>query len=224
MKPAHCTYIVLLICSIVFTVLSYYFDSFLSTVFLSVGCGGVASVIIAWIIDDRNYRKTKKENEYKFSLISDEYLKLYQRLLFVVANECHGLYNDKMERSFEEWLCILCDEKRYSEHTSPSMEIRCERVSGTINTIQEFIERFRTQSAVLIMNGYPNIDNLLSFFAIQHSHCWGVMEQLKMKDYTSFCKTTYVLYKEFIEQFPSSKDAFPEKYNVSMALPKTQGF
>ena len=218
MKPAHVIYASLFIISVGITTLSQFSnDNFLYTVLLSIGCGGIASVSIAWLIDIRNYRQTKKENACKFSLVMDEYVQLYRRLLFVTVNECHGLYHGKEERSFKEWLEVLCDETRYSPHSTPTMARRCECLSGTVRAIQEFLERFHSQSAVLILGGYPNIDKILKFFAAQHIHCWGTLNQLSMGNYKVFCETTYILYTEFAEMFPEHSKEFPKKYNIETA-------
>ena len=218
MKPAHALYAFLFCISVGTTILSQFSDgNFLYTVLLSIGCGGIASVSIAWLIDFRNYRQTKKENDCKFSLVMDEYVQIYRRLLFVTVNECHGLYHDQEERSFKEWLGILCDETRYSLHDPPAIDRRCERLSGTVHAIREFLERFQLQSAVLILGGYPNIDKILKFFAVQRVHCRGTLNQLSMGNYKAFCDTTYILYTEFTKMFPAYSKKFPEKYNIHIA-------
>ena len=188
--------------------------TFLSNVFLSIGCGGIASVVIAWLIDIRNYRQTKKENECRFSLIMKEYVNLYKRLLFVAVNECHGLYRDKEPRSLEEWLSLLCDETKYSLMSKPIMAQRCERLSGTVYAIQNCIDRFRSQGSVLILSGYPNIENILDFFETQQIHCWGTLNLLSTNNYKDFCRATCILYSEFIKLFPEYVKEFPSKYNM----------
>lgn len=137
---------------------------------------------------------------------------LFKRLLFAAANECHGLCHDQIERSLRDWLTMLCDEK--NDHgTSKSdadMSRRCERLSGTIEEIQKFIERFQAQSATLILSGYPNIDEILRFFAVQHTHCWGILQQLKSENYKGFCDTVelaqYTLGKLYLSDDPEVHD------------------
>lgn len=164
MKPAHRLYALLLITSIGITALAALpHGTFWTTVLLSIGCGGIASVGVTWLLSIRDFRALKKENAYKFACILEQYVYLFKRLLFVAANECHGLCHDQTERPFRDWLTMLCDEK--NDHgTSKSdtdMARRCERLSGTIEEIQKFIERFQAQSASLILSGYPNIDEIL---------------------------------------------------------------
>lgn len=60
----------------------------------------------------------------------------------------------------------------------------------------------------------------MRFFSIQNAYCWGTLNLLKWDHYKDFCATTYVLYKEFIEDFPEFKNKFPEKYNLEMAKHK----
>lgn len=188
--------------------------AFLSTAFLSIGCGGIASVAIAWLIDIRNNRQTKQENACRYSLIMKEYLRLYKQLFFAAVNECHGLYRDNENRSFKEWLALLCDERNYCPQSGPTMGQRCERLSGTVHAIHNFIKGFRSQSAVLIINGYPNIETILDFFDTQNVHCWGTLRQLSIGNYKAFCETTYILYAEFIEMFPAYSEEFPAAYNI----------
>lgn len=218
MKPAHGLYIKLFIVAVVLTGTSLLpIGNFFSTVLLSIGCGGIASVIIAWLVDIRNYRLTRKENEYKFSLIMEECVHLYKDLLFVAVNECHGLYHDKEKRTFKAWLDILGDNANCHCRTNDTMDRRFQCLSARISAIQNFIERFRSQSVTLILNGYPNIKNILNFFEMQNVHCWGTLNQLNMKNYKAFCDTTNILYKEFTEMFPEYTKEIPEQYNMEIA-------
>lgn len=219
MKPAHGMYTFLFCFSMGITFLSQFVaNNYLYTILLSIGCGGIASVTIAWLIDIRNFRQARKENNYKFSLIMNGYVQLYKRLLFVAANECCGLYHDEAERSFEEWLKMLCNEERYLRKGAPTMGRRCEFLAGTVHAIQEYLERFQAQSAVLILGGYPNIDKMLDFFTIQHIHCWGTLNLLRAGNYKAFCETTNILYVEFIKMFPEYSQEFPQKYNIEIAM------
>lgn len=219
MKPAHWLYAILLSFSVGITALSQWLDeNFWNTITLSIGCGGISSVSVAWLIDIRNYRQTKKENNYKFKLIMDEYVQIFQRLLLSSALECHGLHDDNDPRSFKEWLALLCDETKYSARSKPPMPRRCERLSATIYELQNFLERFQSQSALLILSGYPNIENILKFFSLQRVHCWGTLAQLNMNNYKTFCETTYILFDEFSKTFPEYAEHFPEKYTLKDVL------
>ena len=183
---------------------------------MSVGCGGVASVIIAWLIDFQNSRNIKIENADRFEMILKQYVKLYQRLLWTTINECHGLYRDNQERNLEEWLSILSDESRYTSKTNPSMQRRCERLSANLYEMQKYIENFQVQSATLILNGFPETENLLSFFELQHVHIWSTLSLLEHEHYKAFCETTYILYKEFLDKFPQYQTKFPKQFTSSL--------
>lgn len=186
----------------------------LQSILISIGCGGIASIGIAWLLSIRDYYRIKKENAYRFSLVMKGYLRLLKQLLFVAANECHGLYNDQDERSFKEWLELLCDKEKYSSKGFMTMGKRCKRLSGTIFQIQEYIEHFEGQSAVLILSGYPDIDKILNFFSRQRIYCWGTLRLVENNLYEDFCKTTYIIYREFLDDFPKYKKEFPDKYNL----------
>ena len=217
MKPAHRLYALLLITSIGITALAALpLGNFWTTVLHSIGCGGIASVGVTWLLSIRDFRALKKENAHKFACILEQYMCLFKRLLFVAVNECHGLCYDQTERPLRDWLTMLCDEKN-NHGTSKSdtdMSRRCERLSGTIEEIQKFIERFQAQSASLILSGYPNIDEILRFFAVQHTHCWGILQQLESANYKGFCDTVELLYQEFLRMFPEYESSFPVIYNV----------
>ena len=214
----HGLYFCLLVLSIVIVLLSFCSPSPWDTIIMSIGCGGVASVMVAWLIDWQNHRNIKEENKKKFDIILRQYVKIYRRLVWSTINECYGLYQDHEERSLEEWLAILSDEKRYvnMETKHSTMQRRCERLSGNLIALQKYIENFQVQSANLILNDFPDIENILTFFEIQHAHAWGSLKQLEDENYKNFCDTTFIIYKEFKEQFPQYHSEFPDKYSASI--------
>lgn len=185
---------------------------------MSIGCGGVASVTVAWLIDWQNHRNIKEENKKKFDIILRQFVKLYRRLVWTTINECYGLYQDNEERSLQDWLAILSDEKRYINVQSEqsTMQRRCERLSSDVVALQKYIEEFQVQSATLILNDFPDIENTLAFFEVQHIHAWGTLKQLEDRNYKIFCDTTYILYKEFKEKFPQYNAELPDKYSTSI--------
>ena len=215
-KPMHYVYFILLVvsCAVVSTSFCVSAASW-NAIFMSIGCGGIASVLVAWLIDWRNCRDKNAENKKKFEIILRQYVKLYRRLIWVAENECHGLYNDDRERSLQEWLSMLTDEAKYTPLHHPTMQRRCERLSGILVSLQKSIEDFQAQSATLILSDFPEIEDVLAFFELQHVHAWGSLKQLEDGNYKIFSDTTYILYKEFLEKFPQYKSEFPEKYNWS---------
>lgn len=214
----HRFYLILLVLSIVIVLLSFCCPSFWDDIIMSIGCGGVASVMVAWLIDWQNHRNIKEENKKKLDIILCQYVKIYRRLVWSTINECYGLYQDDEARSLREWLAILSDEKRYvnvsTKHST--MQRRCERLSGNLIALQKYIENFQVQSANLILNDFPDIENLLTFFEVQHVHAWGTLKQLEDENYKNFCDTTFIIYKEFMEKFPQYHTEFMEKYSASI--------
>lgn len=174
--------------------------------------------MVAWLIDLQNHRNIKVENEKKFEIILRQYAKLYRRLVWTTINECYGLYRDNEKRSLQEWLSILSDEKRYVKipQRYSTMQRRCERLSGNLVALQKYIDNFQAQSATLILNGFPEIEDILAFFELQHLHAWGSLKQLEDGNYKVFCDTTYILYKEFLDKFPQYRTEFPERCNASI--------
>lgn len=218
-KPIHYVYFILLVVSCAVVSTSFWIsETSWNAIVMSIGCGGIASVLVAWLIDWRTCCYRNAENKKKFEIILRQYAKIYRRLVWIAVNECHGLYHDNEKRSLEEWLTILSDKKRYVDIPTKqsSMQRRCERLSGNVIAIQKFIEDFQAQSANFILNDLPDIQNILTFFEIQHVHAWGTLKQLEDGNYKVFSETTYILYKEFLEQFPQYKSEFPEKYNRNL--------
>lgn len=218
-KSVHFLYLTLLAMSVAVVLLSLHISSMSwNAIIMSVGCGGTASVMVAWLIDVQNHRNIRAENEKRFEAILRQYVKLYRRLVWTIINECYGLYKDSEERSLEEWLMLLSNEKAYPNAPAcySTMQRRCERVSGNIVALQKYIENFQIQSATLILNDFPGIEDILAFFEVQHIHAWGTLEQLESGNYMHFCGTTYVLYKEFLEKFPQYQTEFSERYSATI--------
>lgn len=218
-RSMHCLYLTLLAMSVAAVLLSLHISSISwNAIIMSVGCGGIASVMVAWLIDVQNHRNIKAENEKRFEAILRQYIKLYRRLVWTTVNECYGLYTDNEERSLEEWLTLLSNEKAYPNATASysTMQRRCQRVSGNIVALQKYIENFQIQSATLILNDFPGIEDILAFFELQYIHAWGTLKQLESDNYTHFCGTTYVLYKEFLEKFPQYQAEFSERYSATI--------
>ena len=216
-KSMSCLYLILFVlsCAIVFGSFWISNESW-NTIVASIGCGGIASVFVAWLIDWQNHRNKKAENNKKFEMILHQYVNLYRRLIWTALNECYGLYQKGEKHNLKEWLSILSDETKYSPSQKASIKRRCERLSGNLYAIQKYIEEFQGQSATLILNDFPKIEEILLFFEVQHIHAWGSLKQLEDGNYKAFCDTTYILYNEFLEKFPQYKSEFPELYDSSL--------
>lgn len=185
-----------------------------NAIVMSIGSGGFASSIVAWLIDLLNQHNKKKEDEKKFEIILEQYVKLYRRLVWTTVNECYDLYHDNNKRNLYEWLSMLSDESRYKNVLRPqeTMQRRCEYIYGTLVALQRFIENFQVQSATLILNNFPEIESILSFFELQHIYAWGSIKQYESGQYKDFCMTTHILYKKFIEKFPQYQNEFTDAY------------
>lgn len=213
-KSMHLLYFFLLVLSVITVLLSFCIPiASWNAVIMSIGCGGIASVIVAWLIDLQNCRNRKAENQIKYEIILRQYVKLYRRLMQTAAYECYGLYSEDRMRSLQEWLDILSDESRYNSVSHKTMQWRCKRLSGSLIALQRYIENFQIQSATLILNDFPEIESVLAFFELQHIHAWGSLKQFEGGYYKVFCETIYVLYKEFVERFPQYQDELPKKYS-----------
>lgn len=215
-KTNHTIYISLLVGAILVTACSAWFSStsIWFTIVVSIGCGGVSSVLTAWVIDWRNYHASQKENSIKYKRILRRYVSLYLRLLWNTSNESYGLTDTSVERSFKEWLDLVGNEKNYQYVDSHgTIKRRCERIAGCVQQLNDFLVEFSSQSATLIMSDFPKIEKILDFFEVQQTHCWGTLKQLEIGEYKFFCETTFILFREFLDFFPEYKPLFPEKYS-----------
>ena len=69
----YITYILLLSCSILVTLSSVFFDNKIFSIISNVGCGAVASVITAWIIDYNNRKEFEKNNLLQISYLLQQW-------------------------------------------------------------------------------------------------------------------------------------------------------
>ena len=69
----YITYILLLSCSILVTLSSVFFNNKIFSIISNVGCGAVASVITAWIIDYNNRKEFEKNNLLQISYLLQQW-------------------------------------------------------------------------------------------------------------------------------------------------------
>ena len=222
MKPAHIVYLLIILASVGISGLSTCITStFWNTVMLSIGCGGFSSALVAYFIDIRNSSVIKKDNEAKYKLIKKQYERLFRRLIFEAANECHGMCDETEIHTFEEWIYMLRDYACTSKNKVAVIK-KCKHLSGILSQIKHESEQFQMQATTLILNNYPDIDKALKFFESQRIHAWGTLQQLNDGNYEAFCETTVILYNEFVKYFKicttngnkGVEIVFPDKYNT----------
>ena len=219
-KIPHLLYVLLLLISIAITALTFFIkDLAWSTVVASVGAGGIASVGVAWLLD---YRKTKIqaiENKARHEELMRQFIRIYRRLMSNVASECYGLCDKDEKHSFQFWIQLLSSNADYlPKEGQHSIKRRCTFISSTIESLQRQIEIFQSQSATLIYQDFPDLEQSLQFFELLQFHCWGTLKQLEMENYKVFIDTTYILYLDFINEFPQYKDDLPDEYSINEAV------
>ena len=219
-KIPHLLYVLLLLISIAITALTFFIkDPAWSTVVASVGAGGIASVGVAWLLD---YRKTKIqaiENKARHEELMRQFIRIYRRLMSNVASECYGLCDKDEKHSFQFWIQLLSSNADYlPKEGQHSIKRRCTFISSTIESLQRQIEIFQSQSATLIYQDFPDLEQSLQFFELLQFHCWGTLKQLEMENYKVFIDTTYILYLDFINEFPQYKDDLPDEYSINEAV------
>ena len=219
-KIPHLIYAGLLLISIAITALTFIIEDLSwSTVVASVGAGGIASVVVAWLLD---YRKTKIqaiENKARHEELMRQFIRIYRRLMSRVASECYGLCDKDEKHSFQFWIQLLSSNADYlPKEGQHSIKRRCTFISSTIESLQRQIEIFQSQSATLIYQDFPDLEQSLQFFELLQFHCWGTLKQLEMENYKVFIDTTYILYLDFINEFPQYKDDLPDEYSINEAV------
>ena len=219
-KIPHLLYVLLLLISIVITALTFFIENpSWSTVVASVGAGGIASVVVAWLLD---YRKTKIqaiENKARHEELMRQFIRIYRRLMSRVAGECYGLCDKDEKHSFQFWIQLLSSKvgslPKEGQH---STKIRCAHILSSVESLQRQIEIFQSQSATLIYQDFPDLEPSLQFFELLQFHCWGTIKQFEMENYKVFIDTTYILYDDFINEFPQYKDDLFDKYSINEAI------
>ena len=219
-KIPHLLYVALLLISIAITALTFFIkDPAWSTIVASVGAGGIASVGVAWLLD---YRKTKIqaiENKARHEELMRQFIRIYRRLMSNVASECYGLCSKDEQKSFHFWIQLLSSNVGcFPKEGQHSIKRRCTFISSTIESLQRQIEIFQSQSATLIYQDFPDLEQSLQFFELLQFHCWGTLKQLEMENYKVFIDTTYILYLDFINEFPQYKDDLPDEYSINEAV------
>ena len=219
-KIPHSLYIVLLLISIAITALTFFIkDPAWSTVVASVGAGGIASVVVAWLLD---YRKTKIqaiENKARHEELMRQFIRIYRRLMSNVASECYGLCDKDEKHSFQFWIQLLSSNvDSLPKEGEDSVKRRSTFISNSIASLQRQIEIFQSQSATLIYQDFPDLEQTLQSFDLLWIHCWGTLKQFEMENYKVFIDTTYILYDDFINEFPQYKDDLPDEYSINEAI------
>lgn len=213
-------YFILLIASVSITALTFVIkDTSWSAVIASVGAGGIASVVVAWLLD---YRKTKTqaiENKARHEELMSQFIRIYRRLMSRVASECYGICDKDEQHDFQFWIQLLSSKvASLPKEGQHSIERRCSFISGSVESLQRQIEIFQSQSATLIYQDFPELEQTLQFFEILWIHCWGTLKQFETENYKAFVDTTYILYTDFINEFPQYKDDLPDEYSINEAI------
>ena len=179
----------------------------------------IPHLLYAWLLD---YRKTKIqaiENKARHEELMRQFIRIYRRLMSNVASECYGLCDKDEKHSFQFWIQLLSSNADYlPKEGQHSIKRRCTFISSTIESLQRQIEIFQSQSATLIYQDFPDLEQSLQFFELLQFHCWGTLKQLEMENYKVFIDTTYILYLDFINEFPQYKDDLPDEYSINEAV------
>ena len=148
-----------------------------------------------------------------------QFIRIYRRLMSNVASECYGLCSKDEQKSFHFWIQLLSSNVgNFPKEGQHAIKRRCTFILSSIESLQRQIEIFQSQSATLIYQDFPDLEQTLQFFEILWTHCWGTLKRLETEDYKGFVDTTYILYLDFINEFPQYKDDLPDEYSINEAV------
>ena len=126
---------------------------------------------------------------------------------------------NKARHAFHFWIQLLSSNVgNFPKEGQHAIKRRCTFILSSIESLQRQIEIFQSQSATLIYQDFPNLEQTLQFFEILWTHCWGTLKRLETEDYKGFVDTTYILYLDFINEFPQYKDDLPDEYSINEAI------
>lgn len=220
-KIPHITYACALLISIFITLCTLWIpEGACNTIVASIGAGGIASVCVAWLLDLRITKIRAIENQRRIDEVMGQFIWIYRRLMWDVANECYGFTEKEETHSFRDWLSFLYEiAPLCPKEGQASIKTRCMRISGDITALQRQAEIFQSQSATFIFADFPDIEQSLSDFKVLWTHCWGTLKILESENYKAFCDTTYILYTDFVNAFPQYRDRFPDEYSAHSFKP-----
>lgn len=210
------TYIVMLLFFLLITLCTLFIiNDSLNMILVSIGAGGIASALVALILDIRNTRIRKIEDQRRYDEIINQFVRIYFRMMSSTAHVCSSFCDKEEYHSFQNWLSLLSLKSlSFPKQGLNSMERHCNGISGAIVSLQRQIESFQSQTTTLIFGDFPNLERTQQELELLWIHCWGTLKMLENKDYKGFCETTYILYTDFINAFPQYQNRFPAEYSI----------
>lgn len=153
--PNKKLYIILLVIALSIIAISIFISKewTLFTIVSGIGCGGVASVIVAWLIDEANYNRDKQRSTRNKEII-------FQRLEDVFDHDLQIIISDAIKRSsgenedseitWIEWIKFACQTAKSSEDKEIKECFCCLYLLSLIDSIERQVKVFYDQTALLL--------------------------------------------------------------------------
>ena len=135
--PNKKLYIILLVIALSIIAISIFISKewTLFTIVSGIGCGGVASIIVAWLIDEANYNRDKQRSTRNKEII-------FQRL--------EDVFDHDLQITWIEWIKFACQTAKSSEDKEIKECFCCLYLLSLIDSIERQVKVFYDQTALLL--------------------------------------------------------------------------
>lgn len=175
MKPNIVLYLLLLVAAIIVILLSLAIPTECPwfTIVTGIGCGMLASVIVAWLIDIVNCKKQADDVKRKQDLIFNEYKSSIERLRLRIAHTAKLRAKDDGEHTLCEWLKILLDINLYSNNENPesSRASTYQMIVNQLDMLLPSLESLKKQYPLLVEADVVNDSKFYACIDVQISAC-----------------------------------------------------
>lgn len=151
-KPYHLTYILLLTGSVIITLCALRFDptSQWFSIVTSVGSGGIASVVVAWLIDISSCKRAKENAEKHRAVLLSNLKNAFYHGVQMLILESTGNTQCSESKKWYEWVDAATAKAEKNEKSLPSI-IR--RFKILFDSIAEQAMAIKGQESVLLEAG-----------------------------------------------------------------------
>jgi len=174
-KPNIKLYLAIIVGAIVVVLLSLAIPTEcpLFAIATGIGCGMLASVIVAWLIDRANCKKQAEDVKRKQELIFNEYKSSVERLRLRIAHTAKLRANDDGKHTLREWLEILLDINLYSNNENPesSRASTYQMIVNQLDMLQPSLESLIKQYPLLVEADIVNDSKFYDCIDVQISAC-----------------------------------------------------
>lgn len=196
------------------------FCSTLSTIVIGIGSGGLASVVVAWLIERETCRKNKHDNMLKSTLIFNDYLHHLSRIRYTLSFYASGC-NKTVSKTTKEWLNTLLYVP-FQEDMS-LLEKRTKNylmLINHVNLLHKDVQIVRSQYPTLVAEFMESSQGELSEFlsdvdTICEEIAYHECKVSNITDCESICELLDLLEEKTAEYFKIEKIREPYSYKNS---------